>query len=102
MTQATLTREAVDDSEEPVDEGLLLGRPVEDRSFEMVETGAGLAAGAAVGAAIAGPVGAAAGALVGATMGIVGGEALERAEGRAATTTDAGPRTTTPAADTRR
>ncbi len=75
--------------EGPVDAGLVMGRPVEDRSFEAVEAGMGLAAGVAIGAAIAGPIGAAAGGLVGAAAGLVAGEALERHEGLAATTTDA-------------
>lgn len=73
----------------PRDEGLIAGRPVEDRSFEAVEAGAGMLAGLAIGTVMAGPVGAAAGGILGAMAGIAAGEALERAEGRAATTTDA-------------
>lgn len=69
--------------------GSVFGRPVEDRGFEVVETGAGLLVGAAVGAAVAGPIGAAVGGIVGAAGGFAAGEALERAEGRAAETTDA-------------
>jgi len=69
--------------------GLILGRPVEDRSFEVVETTVGLAAGLAIGTAVAGPVGAVVGAVIGAAAGLAGGEAVERAAGRAATTTDA-------------
>jgi len=68
---------------------LLLGRPVEDRSFEAVEATAAFAAGLAIGTAVAGPVGAVVGGIVGLTGGIAAGEALERAVGRAATTTDA-------------
>ncbi len=68
---------------------LVLGRPVEDRSFEVVETGVGIAAGMAIGTAVAGPIGTAIGGLLGAAAGLVTGEAVERAAGRAATTTDA-------------
>lgn len=75
---------------EPDEPGLILGRPVEDRSFEAVEASVGLAAGLAIGTAVAGPIGAAVGGLVGLAGGIAAGEALERAVGRAATTTDAG------------
>lgn len=71
------------------EQGLILGRPVEDRSFEMVEATAGFAAGVAIGAVVAGPIGAAVGGIAGAAGGFVAGEALERAAGRAATTTDA-------------
>lgn len=77
-------------SDEP---GLVLGRPIEDRSFEMVEVGACTAAGIAIGTAVAGPVGTAVGGLVGAAAGLVAGEAVERVVGRVGTTTDAGPRT---------
>ncbi len=78
--------QALEASAEP---GLVAGRPVEDRSFEVVEAGVGMAAGVAIGAAVGGPVGAAAGALVGGAAGLFAGEALERHEGRAARTTDA-------------
>ena len=74
--------------EEP-EEGLVLGRPVEDRTFEAVEAGAGMIAGMAFGTAVAGPVGTAVGGLIGAAAGLAAGEALERSVGRAATTTDA-------------
>ena len=73
-----------------VEQDLLLGRPVEDRSFEAVEATAAFAAGLAIGTAVAGPVGAVVGGIVGLTGGLAAGEALERAVGRAATTTDAG------------
>ncbi len=89
MTQTTLIPESVEDTEGPIDEGLIAGRPVEDRSFEVVETGIGIAAGVAIGTAVAGPIGTAVGGLIGAAAGIVAGEAVERAAGRAATTTDA-------------
>jgi len=69
--------------------GLIAGRPVEDRSFEMVEVGVGASLGFAIGAAVAGPVGAAAGLVVGAAAAVVAGEAIERAAGHAAETTDA-------------
>lgn len=69
--------------------GLVFGRPMEDRSFEVVEATAGFAAGMAIGAVMAGPIGAAVGGLAGAAGGFVAGEVLERAAGRAATTTDA-------------
>jgi hypothetical protein len=75
--------------EEPDHPYLVLGRPVEDRSFEAVEAGVGIAAGMAIGTAVAGPIGTAIGGLLGAAAGLVAGEAVERAAGRAATTTDA-------------
>ena len=75
--------------EPPPEPGLVFGRPVEDRSFEAVEATVGFAAGVAIGTAIAGPVGAAVGGLAGLAGGFVAGEALERAVGRAARTTDA-------------
>ena len=75
----------------PLDEpGIVMGRPVEDRTFEAVETGLGMAAGLAIGAAVAGPIGAAVGALAGTAAGLFAGEAIERAAGAAATTTDCG------------
>ncbi len=89
MTETTEMRELDEELEEPLDEALVGGRPVEDRSFEAVEAGVGLAAGVAIGAAIAGPIGAAAGGVVGAAAGFLAGEALERHEGLAAKTTDA-------------
>jgi hypothetical protein len=76
-------------AEEPRKEGLIAGRPVEDRSFEMVEVGVGASLGLAIGAAVAGPVGAAAGVIVGGAAAFVAGEAIERAAGHAAETTDA-------------
>jgi uncharacterized protein YcfJ len=90
MTQ-TLVRELVPDEAEatPEEPGLVLGRPIEDRSFEAVETAVGLVAGIAIGSALGGPIGAAVGGFVGAAGGLAAGEALERAEGLAATTTDA-------------
>jgi hypothetical protein len=69
--------------------GLVAGRPVEDRSFEMVEVGVGASLGFAIGAAVAGPIGAAAGVVVGGAAAFVAGEAIERAAGHAAETTDA-------------
>ena len=91
------TAEALEPAAEPrvplapprVEHDLVYGRPVEDRGFEMVETGAGFAVGLAVGAMVAGPIGAAVGGVAGAAGGFVAGEALERRIGRAATTTDA-------------
>ena len=74
---------------EPEEPGLILGRPAEDRAFEVVETGIGMAAGLAIGTALAGPIGAAVGGLVGAAAGLVVGEAIERTAGPAARTTDA-------------
>jgi hypothetical protein len=74
---------------EPEEPGLIMGRPVEDRSFEAVEAGVGFAAGLAIGTAMAGPIGGAVGGLVGMAGGIAAGEVLERVAGRAATTTDA-------------
>jgi outer membrane lipoprotein SlyB len=72
-----------------IEEGLIAGRPVEDRSFEVVEVGVGASLGLAIGAAVAGPIGAAAGGVIGAAAGLVAGEAIERAVGHAAETTDA-------------
>ncbi|MBI3747380.1 MAG: hypothetical protein HY262_00805 [Chloroflexi bacterium] len=72
-----------------VEQDMLLGRPLEDRSFEAVEATAAFAAGLAIGTVVAGPVGAVVGGLVGLSGGVVVGEAVERAVGRAATTTDA-------------
>jgi hypothetical protein len=69
--------------------GLILGRPVEDRSFEVVEVAAAAVAGMAAGTVIAGPVGTAVGGVIGVVVGVAGAEALERAAGRAATTWDA-------------
>jgi len=96
MSQTTLLHEPPDhrselptDAHEPIEPNLVLGRPVEDRSFEVVEAGVGISLGMAVGTAVAGPIGTAVGGLLGAAAGIVAGEALERAAGRAATTTDA-------------
>lgn len=97
MTQQTLPPEPVDASEEPLDEGLIAGRPVEDRSFEMVETAVGISLGTAVGLAVgtavaAGPgtvVGGIIGAVIGGVIGFVAGELLEQAEGEVARTTDA-------------
>lgn len=90
----TIVRERVPDDVqaepvEPDEPGLVAGRPVEDRSFEAVEAGIGLVAGIAIGSAIAGPIGAAVGGFVGVAGGFATGEVIERAVGRAATTTDA-------------
>ncbi len=74
--------------EAPIEDGLIGGRPVEDRSFEAVEVGASAMAGLIVGAAVGGPIGAVAGGLIGGAAGLAAGEALERHEGRAAETTD--------------
>jgi hypothetical protein len=72
-----------------IERDMLLGRPLEDRGFEAVEATAAFAAGLAVGTAVAGPIGAVVGGLVGLSGGLIAGEVLERAVGRAATTTDA-------------
>jgi len=74
---------------EEIEEGLIAGRPVEDRSFEVVEVGVGAVAGMVVGTAVAPGVGTAIGGLVGGAVALVAGEALERHEGRAAQTIDA-------------
>jgi len=79
----------IDEMEGPDEPGLILGRPVEDRGFETVETGIGVAAGIAIGTAVAGPVGTVIGGLVGAGIGLAAGEVVERAAGHAAETTDA-------------
>jgi hypothetical protein len=96
MTEITPLPAPVEDAPEAdevvepeIEEGLVAGRPVEDRSFEVVEIGVGASAGLAIGAAVAGPIGAAAGAVVGGAVAIVAGEAIERRVGHAAETTDA-------------
>jgi outer membrane lipoprotein SlyB len=92
MTEKPLPAEITEETaeaEEPLAEGLVAGRPVEDRGFEMVEVGVGASLGLAIGAAVAGPIGAAAGGVIGAAAGLVAGEAIERAAGHAAETTDA-------------
>ncbi len=93
VPQTSVEPSEADEVEPPSDadleEGLIAGRPVEDRSFEVVEVGVGASAGLAIGAVVAGPIGAAAGAVLGAAAGIVAGEALERRVGHAAETTDA-------------
>ena len=76
---AETTLEGVSRDQQP-EGGLIAGRPVEDRSFEMVEVGVGASLGFAIGAVVAGPIGAAA---------FAAGEAIERAVGHAAETTDA-------------
>lgn len=76
---------------QPLEDGLVAGRPVEDRSFEVVETGLGVAAGVAIGAVVGGPPGAVIGGVIGGVAGFAAGEALERHEGLAAETTDADP-----------
>lgn len=72
-----------------VEDGLVAGRPVEDRSFEAVEVATGASLGIAMGAVVAGPLGAAAGGVIGAVAGLVAGETIEHAVGRAAETIDA-------------
>ncbi len=96
MSQTTLLREppeslpvATTEAPEPPERLLVRGRPLEDRSFEVVEAGVGISLGMAVGTAVAGPLGTAVGGVLGCAAAIVAGEALERAAGRAATTTDA-------------
>jgi uncharacterized protein YcfJ len=85
--------EGVDPSAEPpvdeIEDGLVAGRPVEDRSFEVVEIAAGASLGVAIGAVVAGPVGAGIGGVVGAAAGFIAGETIEHAVGRAAETIDA-------------
>lgn len=75
--------------EAPVEDGLVAGRPIEDRSFEVVEAGVGAAFGAVIGTAVLPGIGTAVGGVVGAAAGFVAGEALERHEGKVARTTDA-------------
>ena len=89
MPQATLSDKPTTETRTRGEPGLVLGRPVEDRSFEIVETGVAAVVGVAIGTAVAGPVGAAVGGIIGGAVGLVSGEALERVEGRAAETTDA-------------
>lgn len=72
-----------------IEDGLVAGRPVEDRSFEAVEIAAGASLGIAIGAVVGGPVGAGIGGVVGAAAGFIAGETIEHAVGRAAETTDA-------------
>ena len=90
MSQTILSHDHREDTDELGEPGLILGRPVEDRSFEAVEVSVGMAAGLAIGTAVAGPMGTAVGALLGAAAGLVAGEAAERAAGPAATTTHVG------------
>ena len=73
----------------PDPEWLPAGRPIEDRSFEAVETTAGAAVGFAIGMALAGPLGAAVGGVVAGAVAFEAGEALERSMGLVARTTDA-------------
>ena len=75
--------------EDVIEDGLVAGRPVEDRSFEVVEVATGASLGVAIGAVVAGPIGAAAGGIIGGVAGFVAGESIEHAVGRAAETTDA-------------
>jgi uncharacterized membrane protein len=89
MTQLLVRDEPQAETRPEEEPGLIAGRPVEDRSFEAVEASVGLFTGAAIGAAVAGPIGGVVGGLLGLSGGIAAGEALERAEGRAATTTNA-------------
>ncbi len=92
MTETELAeRPGADAVEGPAIEepGLIMGRPVEDRGFELVEVGVGAAAGLAVGTAVAGPIGSVVGGVVGAAAGLLAGERIERAAGHAAETTDA-------------
>ena len=64
-------------------------RPIEDRGFEAVETTIGMVFGVVVGLTAGGPVGGVIGGLLGAGIAFALGEALERAQGLAALTTDA-------------
>jgi hypothetical protein len=88
LTPVEPARDEVPLREAFIEDGLVAGRPVEDRGFEAVEVGAGAMAGFLVGTVVAGPIGAAAGGLLGGAAALVAGEALERHEGRAAETTD--------------
>jgi outer membrane lipoprotein SlyB len=72
-----------------IEDGLVAGRPVEDRSFEVVEVATGASLGVAIGAVVGGPIGAAAGGIIGGVAGFIAGESIEHAVGRAAETTDA-------------
>jgi hypothetical protein len=89
MAQMNTVLDPPEQRENADEPGLVLGRPAEDRTFEMVEMAAGAATGVGLGAAIGGPIGAAVGGVVGAAVGIAAGEAVERAAGAAATRTDA-------------
>ena len=75
--------------EDVIEDGLIGGRPVEDRSFEVVEVATGASLGVAIGAVVGGPIGAAAGGVIGGVVGFVAGESIEHAVGRAAETIDA-------------
>jgi hypothetical protein len=87
MTQATLPRPrgAVDAEHQ---HGLPT-RPIEDRSFEAVETTVGIVCGVVVGMVIAGPIGGVVGGVIGAGIAFVAAEAVERSQGLASLTTDA-------------
>jgi outer membrane lipoprotein SlyB len=76
-------------TEDVIEDGLVAGRPVEDRSFEVVEVATGASLGIAIGAVVAGPIGAAAGGVIGGVAGFVAGETIEHAVGRASETIDA-------------
>jgi len=87
MTQATLPRpRGVVDAEH---QHGLPTRPIEDRSFEAVETTVGVVCGVVVGMVVAGPIGAVGGGVVGAGIAFVAAEAVERSQGLAGLTTDA-------------
>lgn len=77
------------ESHELEEPSLIMGRPVEDRGFEVVEAGVGACAGLAIGTAVAGPVGTVVGGVVGAAAGLLAGERIERAAGHVAETMDA-------------
>ena len=96
MSQTTLLHEPTEslpvvptETPEPPERNLVLGRPVEDRSFEVVEAGVGISLGMAVGTAVAGPVGTAVGGPLQGFARDDGSSTAEQAAGRAATTTDA-------------
>jgi len=85
-------------AEDVIEDGLVAGRPVEDRSFEVVEVATGASLGVAIGAVVGGPIGAAAGGIIGGVAGFIAGESIEHAVGRAAETIDATEAETDPSA----
>ena len=92
MAETQLVQDPQDDvveGHELEEPSLIMGRPVEDRGFEVVEAGVGAAAGLAIGTAVAGPIGTVVGGVVGAAAGLIAGERIERAAGHAAETMDA-------------
>jgi outer membrane lipoprotein SlyB len=80
--------DGTDDLGRPTEEATVPARPTEDRRFEVMEAGVGVAFGVAIGTAVAGPIGAAVGGVVGAAAGFVAGEVAEHSDNRTGTRAD--------------